>query len=74
MPKKRDRVLRIENGGQYISAQFQMPDGEWVVGEYELVGWGYPPAAERAEFDKVLNAPPLVTYGRRPGAKQAKGQ
>jgi hypothetical protein len=74
MPKKRDKVLRIEEDGQYITAQFQISTGEWVVADFKLIGWRRCPAAIGAEFDKVINAPPLVTYGRRPGARQAAGR
>lgn len=74
MPRKRDKVLAVRDGGQYIDVQFQMPDGEWVIGTYKILVWGMPPAAVRKELDPVINGAPLVTYGLRPGAKRAKDQ
>jgi hypothetical protein len=69
-PRRKDRVLAIEKRGEYIRAQFEL-DGEVVIGEYKRFGWARPPRAERAEFERILNSPPLVSYST-PGVRSAK--
>ena len=71
-PPRKDRVFAIEKRGEYVSAQFEL-DGEVVIGEYKLIGWARPPRAERAEFERILNSPPLVSYST-PGARAARAR
>lgn len=71
-PRRKDRVLMVVKGGEYIRAQFEI-DGEVVIGEYKRVGWARPPKAERAEFERILNSPPLVSYST-PGARAARAR
>ena len=71
-PPRKDRVLVIEKCGEYIRAQFEL-DGEVVIGEYKRFGWARPPKAERAEFERTLNSPPLVNYSTS-GARAARAQ
>ena len=74
MPRKRDRVFDIEKDGQYITAEFQLPSGEWVMAGYKVVVWYRAPASERDWIDKAINSPPQTIYGRSPAAKPGPAQ
>lgn len=74
MPKKRVCVTEIVGDGEYVTAQFQLPNGEWVIGEYKLVGWAQAPASERAWIERAINSPPQTIYGRSPAAKPGQAR
>jgi hypothetical protein len=60
------RVLSRSPNGKSAVIKFDDEHGEWVVGEYVLVGWDWAPAAERAKAEEILRKPPIAIYGRPP--------
>jgi len=48
-----------------ISAQFTLPDGQRVVGEFDLRGYSWPPREELAKVYEALSRGPLHMTGRR---------
>lgn len=64
-----NRVINIEKDGEYLTVQFVRENGELVIGEYRLIGWGYGPSEELAKVNRVLNSLPSVTYGSPPAGR-----
>ena len=40
-------------------------NGEKVVGVFSLIGWNKAPPEVAAEYQRMINRPPVVLYGRR---------
>ncbi len=60
------RVLRIDPDGKNAKIEFVDQHGKRVVGVYARSGWNWPPAAERARVQEILDRPPRWIYGRHP--------
>ena len=49
----RGRICDIENDGEILHVEIERPDGQIIVGLYELIGWTTPPrdVKQRVEQD-----------------------
>ncbi len=57
-----NRVMEIENNGEYLCVQFVRDDGEIVSGIYKRQGWAWAPSQERAELVEMLSSPPVTVF------------
>ena len=63
--RARPRVMSLSEDGRSLKIALTLPNGERVIGEYRLSGWGRPPAAVRAQVVKALSRPPRFVIGAR---------
>ena len=66
-PRSKNKVVRVENNGDYVVVQFVREDGEVCIGEYKRIGWAWAPQAHREDVMARLQLPPVnvVVTGRR---------
>jgi hypothetical protein len=57
MPRSKNRVLKIEDDGAYMDAQFVRENGEVVIGGFKRIGWAEAPAAMHNDVIKRLRRP-----------------
>ena len=57
MPRSKNRVLEIENDGEYMDVQFVRNNGEVVIGVFKLVGWAEAPAEIHNDVNRRLCSP-----------------
>ena len=62
---KNNRVLDIEQDGEYLTVQFERANGEVVIGMYKNFGWKRMPSQELEKFLPIINSYPKMTIGRR---------
>ena len=73
MPRSKNRVLDIEDDGEYMTIQWQRKDGQVVSGDFKLIGWCKAPAEIDAETRAIINSPPVaIAYPASRGAKKPK--
>jgi hypothetical protein len=65
--RRHARVLSISRKGEFCTVEWQMDDGEYVIGKFSLFGWGWAPAADRKRmYDNMANCTePMTFIGRK---------
>ena len=66
MARNKNRVLEIEQDGEYIEAQFVRENGEVVIGVFKLIGWAQAPAAIHNDVIKRLRTPVTAMTWSKP--------
>jgi hypothetical protein len=64
MARSKTRVYDIENNGEYITAQFELENGEVVIGGYKCVLWYQAPEEKRQDTIRRLSNVPVGTFGK----------
>ena len=52
--RRRGRVKAYEKDGEYVVVEFTRDNGERVIGEYKLMGWGKAPRAVLEHFHQAM--------------------
>ena len=55
------RICDIENDGELLHVEIERPDGQTVVGIYELIGWITPPRDVKQRVEQDIWVPPKTT-------------
>lgn len=59
------KVLRDEDDGEYLRAEFVRDNGERVVGIYKRIGWSQPPQAAFEDLQQRMSRGVSTSYRRR---------
>jgi uncharacterized protein YuzE len=54
-------VLDADDNGKVLHIEIEQPNGETVIGMYELVGWTKAPKDVKAKTERELWVPPKAT-------------
>lgn len=57
-----NKVVKVENNGDYVVVQFVREDGEIVIGSYRRQGWSWAPSDDRAVMTEILSSPPVAVF------------
>ena len=55
-------ILDADDNGKVLHIEIEQPNGETVIGMYELVGWTKPPKDVKAKVELELWVPPKATH------------
>ena len=55
------KILDVEDNGKVLHVEIEQPNGETVIGIYELVGWTKAPKDVKAKTERELWVPPKAT-------------
>ena len=69
---KNNKVLDIEEDGEYLTVQFERKDGQVVIGMYKIFGWYRMPTQELENFAPIIRSYPRKFVGKRQAPNQQK--
>jgi hypothetical protein len=58
----KSKILGVEDNGNFLHIELEQPNGESVIGMYELVGWTKAPKDVKAKVELELWVPPKATH------------
>lgn len=58
----RGQIKEIGQDGEILHVEIEMPDGETVVGIYELIGWTTPPKEVKQKTELEIWVPPKASF------------
>ena len=57
----KSKILDVEDNGKVLHVEIEQPNGETVIGIYELVGWTKAPKDVKAKKERELWVPTKAT-------------